>query len=185
MEGAKINKLNKHRPLHLQSQGAFYFITARTLGGEEVFYNDERKEILFKVIVRAQKLYGVKIFGYIIWSNHYHLIVKLEKNILHNFINNIHTHSARLVNKLDNKIGRRVWYQYWDRFLRINYSLDDLYYRMSYILHNPIKHRWCKNFDETINYPWSSVKQWIKWIGRDGLFELWIKYSVKDWSKSD
>ena len=171
-----------HRPMHIEIPGSWYFLTARTLGGKDIFYSDKRMKILRDVIIHAQTLYKAKIYGYILWQNHYHMIVSMEKETLADFVRNIHSYSAKKVNQYDNAPGRRVWYQYWDRMLRIQYSLDDLYRRMSYIMHNPIKHGWCESFDKAITYTWSSIPGWVRLYGRDGLWECWMKYPVTDWS---
>ncbi len=171
-----------HRPLHLQIPQSFYFLTAHTIEDQDIFYDDARKRILHNVICHAQKRFNAKIYGYILWPDHYHMIVQLEQVSLHHFVNNIHSYSAKFVNQLDNQIGRRVWYQYWDRFLRVQYSLDDFYRRVSYILHNPVKHGWCGSFEEAVTYPWSSIPLWLQKYGKDGLAECFTKYPVKDWS---
>lgn len=173
----------QHRPLHLQLEGSWYFLTAHTIHNQQIFHDEVRMQILKEVIIHAQKLFKVKIFGYILWPDHYHMIFQLNEPTLHQFINNIHTYSSRLVNKLDEKKGRQVWYQYWDRFLRIQYTLDDLYHHVSYILHNPVKHGWCKTFNDAIAYPWSSIPQWAQKHGKEGLSECWTRYPVTDWSE--
>lgn len=172
-----------HRPMHMEVPHGWYFLTARTLDGLQLFHGHERMSILNQVIGHGQRLFSAKIYGYILWSNHYHIIISLEEETLGDFVRNIHTHSARFLNKRDNTPGRRVWYQYWDRMLRIQYSLDDFYRRVNYIMHNPIKHGWCKSFDEALTYPWSSIPLWAKTYGRDGLWECWMKYPVTDWSE--
>ncbi|PIR75010.1 MAG: hypothetical protein CO030_02225 [Candidatus Magasanikbacteria bacterium CG_4_9_14_0_2_um_filter_42_11] len=182
MEDVYIYQKDKHRPQHLSLKDSFYFLTAHTIDDIDFFDDDIKKKILYDVIVHAQTLYHAKIFGYVLWPDHYHMIVQLPNTRIDRFVNNIHSYSAKYLNELDCVPGRRVWYQYWDRFLRIQYSLDDLYRRMSYIMHNPIKHGWCDSFDTAITYPWSSMPKWVTMVGKDGLFECWTSYPVIDHS---
>ena len=181
MDNIKISQ-TPHRSVHIEIAHAFYFLSCHTINDRDIFVDESRKQILFNTISHATKLFGAKIYGYILWPDHYHLIVQLPANTLSKFTNNVHTYSAKSVNSLDNQPGRRVWYQYWDRLLRIQYSLDDLYRHVNYIMHNPIKHGWCKTFDDAITYKWSSIPHWARKYGRDGLWECWTKYPVKDLS---
>jgi putative transposase len=183
MDDVYVYKKNLHRPQHMTMPDSFYFLTAHTYNNGNHFSDDIRMTALYDVIAHAQQLYNAKIFGYILWPNHYHMIVQLPDVRIDRFVNNIYSYSAKVLNQIDNTPGRRVWYQYWDRFLRIQYSLDDLYRRMSYIMHNPIKHGWCTTFDEAITYRWSSIPTWGTMIGEDGLWECWTKYPVTDFSE--
>ncbi|PIR03144.1 MAG: hypothetical protein COV60_01890 [Candidatus Magasanikbacteria bacterium CG11_big_fil_rev_8_21_14_0_20_43_7] len=169
--------------MHIEIPGWWYFLAARTIDGKGIFSGEKKMKILQDVIAHAQRLYDAKIYGYILWSNHYHMILSFDSEDLAHFVRNIHSYSSQKASIYDATPGRRVWYQYWDRLLRIQYSLGDLYRRVSYIMHNPIKHEWCDSFDEAITYPWSSIPGWVRVYGKDGLWECWLKYPVTDWSE--
>jgi len=176
---------NIHRPRHIQVPHGFYFLTAHTLHDQHIFHDDQHKQILLNVLKHAIELHHATLYGYILWPNHYHILVGLTKPILPKFVNNIHAYSAKFANEVDNKVGRRVWFQYWDRYIRLEKSEIEFNKRISYILHNPVKHGWCKTFDDAITYPWSSLPQWVRGRGKDWLAEIWRLYPVKDWSEID
>jgi putative transposase len=69
---------------------------------------------------------------------------KISENLKH-----VHADSARELNPLDGKVGRTVWYNFWET--KLTYERSYLA-RLSYVHRNPVKHglvrmanqyRWC------------------------------------------
>src|SRR5205807_1735846 len=61
----------------------------------------------------------------------------------------LHSDHAREINKLDNAVGRKVWFQFWDKHLTFERSYLA---RLNYVNQNPVHHgvaqlatnyRWC------------------------------------------
>ena len=78
-----------------------------------------KKGILKRVIIKAQQKFKICIYAWVILSNHYHILFKVINGTdLPRFIKNINENSSRLLNQLENKRGRKVWYQYWDYCIR-------------------------------------------------------------------
>ncbi len=96
--------------------------------------------------------------------------------MLGRFVQNLHSNLSRLLNKLDRLEGRQIWYQYLDRCIR---SERDLYTRLNYIHHNPIKHGLVLNIDE---YEWSSYRTYLLKKGEEWLRECFEKYPIVDFT---
>ncbi|MEK7084511.1 MAG: hypothetical protein AAB932_04720 [Patescibacteria group bacterium] len=73
---------NPHRPLHIPAPHGWYFLTAHTFENQYIFHDDARKKILASVVSHAQRKFQAKIYGYIFWANHYHMIVSLPDDNL-------------------------------------------------------------------------------------------------------
>ena len=98
-----------------------------------------------------------KLYAWVILDNHVHLLIKTSiGRELYKFINAFEGKTAKEVNKLDNRIGRKVWYQYWDRCVR---SEKDFYTKLNYIHHNPLKHKSAKRMED---YEFSSYCNYLK-----------------------
>jgi REP element-mobilizing transposase RayT len=110
---------NIHRPLHVYLDDTNYFITIGTFHRHKLFNDNEKKKLLEAILMKTSHKYLNKIYGWVILDNHLHILVKTAMGKeLHKFVNSLQGKSAIELNKLDCKIGRRVWYQYWDRCIR-------------------------------------------------------------------
>jgi len=67
------------RRLKFTGEEAYYHIISKTVGGE-YYLEGAEKEKLFMLIKRCSSLYFVKVIGFCIMSNHFHLLVKTVDN---------------------------------------------------------------------------------------------------------
>ena len=63
--------------LKVLGEPAYYHIISRTVG-KEFYLGDVEKEKLLKIIKRYSSIYFVKVIGFVIMSNHFHLLIKME-----------------------------------------------------------------------------------------------------------
>ncbi|RLG81399.1 MAG: hypothetical protein DRO40_09720 [Thermoprotei archaeon] len=174
------NKRNIHRPPHIYQDNTFYFITARTIKKNRFFNTIKKKEILFRILGDVLKKYGWQLYTWVILDNHYHLISKIkEGEDLKFFIKDFHSLSAKDLNRLENKQGRKIWYQYWDYRIR---NEKDFYLHFNYIHHNPVKHDYVKIQDEVLNYPFCSYKQWVDKKGGEWMSDCFRRYPIIDFT---
>lgn len=171
---------NIHRPPHRYLDDTYYFITARTVNGNHDFDTLQKKKILKRVLIIAVKKFKVSMFAWVVLANHYHLLVKLQrKEDLAKFIQNIHTNSSRELNSLENKPGRKIWYQYWDHSIQ---KEEDFWRHFNYIHQNLIKHGYCSNLGPISLYPFSSYRIWLKKKGSEWLKSCFEKYPIIDFT---
>jgi len=70
-------KIIKHRPLHITQTENPYFITGRTYFGLPHFDTNDKKGLaLLSAINLACENYGVKLDGWVVLDNHYHILVR-------------------------------------------------------------------------------------------------------------
>jgi len=65
------------RRLKVVNEDAFYHVISRTVG-QDFLLHDREKQKLFDIIKRYSALFFVKVIGYAIMSNHFHLLVRME-----------------------------------------------------------------------------------------------------------
>ena len=94
---------------------------------------------------------GWQLEAWAVFSNHYHFVARsaADAQNLKKLVDHLHSETARELNKLVNKPGRVVWYNYWDT--KLTYQKSYLA-RLNYVHQNPVKHglvpvanqyRWC------------------------------------------
>ena len=152
-----LRKYFPHRPPHRYSLKGTYFITVATYAPmasqarPHHFSTPERLSTLQTQMIEVTRKHNWTLKAWAIVSNHYHLIMENldQPNTLPIVMQKIQGVSSRYVNQLDNTLGRKVWYQYWDTLISYRNSY---FTRLKYIMENPVKHglvqtakdyRWC------------------------------------------
>ena len=150
-------KTYSHNPPHLFLDRTSYFITGGTHKKQAFWFDDERKHILLDAIKDWFSKYKWDIEAWIIFNNHYHLIVcRYRGEDLSPIIRRIHGRSATLLNRRDGCRQRKVWWNYWDRCIR---NEKDFLAYLHYTLWNPVKHGFVS---QPQDYGWSSYRHTMK-----------------------
>ena len=128
-----------HAPLHIFVPNTVYMVTAGTLHKKHLYGGARRLQLLEAVFFDVIQARGWELRAWALSSNHYHFIAKSpeEGSPLKLLIQHLHSDASRMLNELDRKPGRQVWYQYWDRCLTFEKSY---YPRLNYVIHNPVHH---------------------------------------------
>jgi putative transposase len=143
-----------HSPIHLSLLPGTYIVTAGTIGKEPLFTGKVKLDLLRETLFRLSLSYGWNIQAWSIFPNHYHFVATSRENPprLAGLIRHLHSESSREINRLDSSPGRRVWFQYWETFIRSERSLFD---RLRYVHFNAVHHGIVSCAS---NYPWCSAK---------------------------
>jgi len=170
---------NIHRPAHMQlCPEGVYFITARIYSDEPLLKSDVRKELLFDILVNKCSQNNVELIAWTICDDHYHFMIYSDKEFdLGYIMGRIHSVSATLLNREDKTLGRKVWYQYWDTWLRTE---EDFFLRFNYIHWNPIKHGYVKDLVELEDYEYCSFSMWKEVLGQEAVELFFEQYPIED-----
>ena len=170
-----MDRYKRHTPFHLYLDNAIYFVTVKTLNGIRFFESEKEKGILKEQLKKCCDRYDVKLYAWVILSNHYHILFQFKKNqTLARLIGAINGGSSYYLNRKDNKKGRHIWWNYWDNCIR---DEKTFYLRFNYIHHNPVKHRYAGNMEE---YQFSSYWYYLKRYGYEYTKDIWERYPVID-----
>ncbi len=163
-----------NRPKHLKQDDSFYFFTVKTIDGQWFLRPDKYKQLLLDIIKTKTKKFGFSLIGYVILSNHYHLIVNIkDADRISKFIGEINGTSSFAINKADDVTGRKIWWNYYDHTIR---DESDFFKHLNYIHHNPIKH----DVSKVLEYPFSSYNLWVKKKGKEYMDDAFAKYPIVD-----
>ncbi|MFH1089194.1 MAG: transposase [Candidatus Uhrbacteria bacterium] len=143
----------------------WYFITVATNKHFPFFFYEKEKQIIVDKIISSTKKLGIEKFYFGVMSNHYHLLAYFKDgSIIPKLMNLIQGGSSFLLMRdLGNK-DRNTWGDYHLNIPKDEASFDRI---KGYVIGNPIKHGEVKNFDELLNYPFSSFGQVVREDGRE------------------
>jgi REP element-mobilizing transposase RayT len=157
------------------------------------------------VLKAATRKYDVRLYAWVLLANHYHLLLKTGSLPIYKFIKRLHGESAVRLSKLDDAPGRKVWYQYWDRFPR---NKRDFWAYFNYIHINPMKHGYVRVLPDDVlvvegrcaqivperaldvhrclaQYPHSSYHYYRRVYGEAFLTDAWMRYPIPDYFEHD
>ena len=64
------------RPLRIEYPGAYYHVSTRGNERKAIFRDDRDRERLLELLARAVEHFHLRLHGYVLMSNHYHLLVE-------------------------------------------------------------------------------------------------------------
>lgn len=140
------------RKPRVEYEGAIYHVIQRGNNREYIFDNCNDKEFLLKDILSRKNYMKFRLFGYVIMSNHYHLL--LQTMDMDNTLNKIMHRINNRYSKYYNKRHGRTGHVFGERYKAIPVQ-DDSYLLtlLRYIHQNPVRAGICKRVKE---YEWSS-----------------------------
>jgi len=126
-------------------------VTAATLHKQHFFTAAKGLDLLEDELLSLARQYEWHLHAWAVFPNHYHFIARSQKGTprLREFLSHLHSNTSRDLNRLDQIVGRSVWYNFWDT--KLTYERSYLA-RLNYVHQNPVKHglvrvanqyRWC------------------------------------------
>jgi len=168
-----------NRPKHLKQDNSFYFFTIRTIEGQWYLRPDEYKQLLLDILKEKTKKFDFPLIAYAILNNHYHLILKIsDAGTMPKFIGELNGASAHAINKADDVINRKIWWNYYDHVIR---NQADFFKHLNYIHQNPIKH----GLTQKLEYRFSSYDALVKKKGKEYLDDAFEKYPIVDFTTAN
>lgn len=176
----KGRKLPWHRPPHLDFEGSRSFIITaacfehRPVIGKGLERLGELEELLLECCEKSD----AQLHAWSILPNHYHLLAHTSNiALLRLEIGKVHGRTAVKWNREDGAIGRKVWFNYFDRDMK---SRRHFWATKNYIHNNPVHHGYVEKWQD---WPFSSVHQYLEEVGREEALRNWKEYPVLDYGK--
>ena len=143
------------RPLRIEYEGAFYHVTGRGNERREIFQTKKDYERFKRYIIGAQDKYDFLIHGYVLMTNHYHLIIETSKANLNRIMHYINGSYTTYFNRKQGRNG----HLFQGRYKAILVDVDRYLLELSRYLHlNPVRAGLAKRPEE---YPYSSYRSYI------------------------
>lgn len=153
-----------HAPVHRINSQGIYIVTAGTVHKAHLFAGTTKLTSLQSTLLALAKRYEWHLEAWAVFSNHYHFVApgNGEKSDLKKLLTHLHANTARDLNRLDDRIGRSVWFNFWDT--KLTYERSYLA-RLSYVHQNPVKHGLVIKANQ---YPWCSAS-WFERVSRPAM----------------
>ena len=134
----------------------YYHIVNRGVEQRITYEEKEDFEIFLFMLCSACKIYDVQLHGYVLMSNHYHLLIETTQENLSKFMKHINASYAIYFNKKYKRSGHL-----WQGRFKSWYVTDEayLYTLISYIHNNPVK---AKIVNKAEEYQYSSHLAFIE-----------------------
>lgn len=144
-----------HALTHQLSNAGTYIVAAGTYEKAHYFRGKERLAVLQRGILKLAAQYGWRLEAWAVFSNHYHFVAHSppseQAKSLPRMLAELHQKTAKWVNRLDGKVNRKVWHNFWET--RLTYQRSYLA-RLNYVHNNPVRHGLVLVAN---HYPWSSA----------------------------
>ena len=143
------------RPLRIEYPGAYYHVTSRGNEQRAIFKDDRDREKFLELLKRAVEEFHLRVHGYVLMSNHYHLLIETPQSGLNRalrYLNGVYTQTF-------NRRHRRVGHLFQGRYKAILVDKDSYLLELSRYIHlNPWR---LKKSEDPFKYRWSSLNAYV------------------------
>ena len=143
------------RPLRIEYEGAFYHVTSRGNERRKVFFSRRDYEKFLEYLDEAREKFGVIVHGYVLMTNHYHLLIETPEGNLSKAMHHINSSYTTYINIKKKRSG----HLFQGRFKSIVVDKDSYLLELSRYLHlNPVRANMATRPEE---YPYSSYGSYV------------------------
>ncbi len=124
------------RPLRIQFPGALYHVTNRGNERKPIFKDDQDRAKFLEILSHSLAVYSVKLYSFVLMSNHFHLLVETPLGNLSQFMRHFNiTYTSAF-----NRRHRRSGHLYQGRYKSFLVDGDEYLAMVSRYIHlNPVK----------------------------------------------
>ncbi len=169
-----------HSPPHWEFEGERQFFISATCyeHAHVIGASHERMTECEDKLLEVCENYSSLVYAWCILPNHYHILVKTDRiKELRKEIGKFHGRSSFKWNGEDERRGRQVWHNCFDRKIK---SYRHFWATVNYIHNNPAHHGYV---DKWQDWPWSSATDFIERVGRETAEKIWREYPILDYGK--
>ncbi len=157
-----------------------HHVTQRGNHGQRVFFNDSDREVYLKLSQKYFKEYQVEMVGYVLMSNHIHMIlIPAQTNSLAKGVGLLHNDFSRW-QLIQQSTKGHLWQS---RFYSTPMDEDHFWEALRYIELNPVR---AGMVQKAWEWPWSSARSHVMGIDNSGTLQMdcWSrKFDGKQWKK--
>ena len=127
------------RPLRIEYPGAFYHVINRGQRQDAIVEDDRDREHFLSCLERMATLFGVRLHGFCLMTNHYHLVIETPEANLSRAIQWLNVSHAVYYNRRHGMTG----HLFQGRFKAILIEADAYLETLSRYIHlNPVRVAW-------------------------------------------
>jgi len=162
------------RQLRIEYKGAFYHIISRGAKRDKIFFNDADKFKFLEKLGEAVDKFNLKIHGYVLMDNHYHLLKETPEGNLSKAMHYINTSYSNWVKSKHQIIGA----VFQGRYKSILVEKEAYFLTLSAYIHlNPVR---AEIVNTPEKYMWSSfndylgIEKSIPWIFSSEILKMFF-----------
>lgn len=127
-----------HAPVHRLDSRGVYMVTSATIHKQHLFTSTQALDLLEDQLLLLARKSEWHLHAWAVFPNHYHFIARSTQEMtrLREFLSHLHTKTSSELNRMDDTIGRSVWFNFWDT--KLTYERSYLA-RLNYVHQNPVK----------------------------------------------
>ena len=119
-----------------------------------------------------------EVFAWCFLPDHYHLLLRTDRiKELRRQLGLFHGRSSFTWNGEDNRRGRQVWHNCFDRPMK---SERHFWVTLNYVHHNAVHHGYVARWQD---WPYSSAARFLEEVGREKAMEIWEEYPLLEYGK--
>jgi REP element-mobilizing transposase RayT len=176
------------RHLRLEYEGAIYHITSRGNERSDIFRDGGDKQKFLKKLEELVEVHHVRIYAYVVMTNHYHLLVETPRGNISRFMQQLNTSYTMYYNVKHDRVGHVFSGRYKAKVVCGDEYLQAL---TRYIHLNPVKVGRMKGYSVAEKeqclreYRWSSHRGYAglgqpeKWVDQGPLGEMAGQYAAE------
>ena len=119
------------RPLRIDYSDAYYHVTCRGNEQRAIFRDNQDRRGFLERLQRSLEIYGVRLHGYVLMRNHFHLVVQTPRANLSEFMRHLNVSYTGFYNRRH----RRVGHLFQGRFKAIVVEADSYLLELSRYVH--------------------------------------------------
>jgi len=124
------------RALRIEVPGGWYHVVNRGLERRQIFASETEYRHFLALISRLPERFGVKVHGYVLMPNHYHLQVETPRANLSQAIHWLNVSYGGWYNRLNNRVGPL----FQGRFKAVLHDYDSAALTINHYIHlNPVR----------------------------------------------
>ena len=140
------------RPLRIEFPGALYHVTARGNARQDIFVDDQDRQVFLSVLERVVSRMHPLVHAYCLMDNHYHLVIETPEGNLSRALRQLNGVYTQAFNRRHGRVGHVLQ----GRFKSILVERDSYLLELCrYVVLNPVRARIARKSD---TYRWSSYR---------------------------
>ena len=163
------------RPLRIEFAGALYHVTSRGDGQDDIYLEDEDRELWLGVLGQVCERFNWVIHAYCQMGNHYHLLIETPDGNLAKGMRQFNGVYTQRFNQTHNRVG----HVFQGRYKAILVQKDAYLLELSrYIVLNPVRARMVR---KARDWPWTNYRATAgmttapEWLERDWILASFAK----------
>jgi REP element-mobilizing transposase RayT len=143
------------RALRIEFDGAYYHVISRGQRGDPIFLEDRDRERFLELLGEMSEKHGVRVHGYVLMGNHYHLLISTPRGNLVKAMKGLNTGFANWFKAKHKFVGGILQ----GRYKAVLVDGDSYLAQVSAYIHlNPVRAKMAQRAED---YAWSSYKYYL------------------------